>query len=47
MPTFQSYPTKKSTPSRNTRKGMRRTVFLANKKTTKKAIARASQGIVR
>lgn len=31
----KSYPTKATTPSRKTRKGMRRDVFTTNKKATK------------
>jgi hypothetical protein len=32
---YQSYGNRKSTPSRKTRKGMRNTVFVANKKMAK------------
>lgn len=32
---YKSYPTKTTTPNRKTRKGMRRDVFVTNKKATK------------
>jgi hypothetical protein len=41
MPAYKAYPKVKDTPNRLSRKGMRRTVYLANKKMTKKAIRRA------
>ena len=41
MANYKAYPTSKDTPNRKSRKGIRRTVFLANKKMTTKAIKRA------
>jgi hypothetical protein len=41
MANYKNYPKSSDTPNRKSRKGMRRTVFLANKKMTKKAERRA------
>ena len=41
MPNYKSYPKVADTPNRKSRKGSRRSVFLANKKMTKKAMKRA------
>lgn len=41
MPNYKAYPNSSNTPSRKVRKGMRRSVFIANKKMTKKAMKRA------
>ena len=38
---YKAYPKSKDTPNRKTRKGMRRTVFIANRKMSKKAMKRA------
>lgn len=43
MPSYKSYPNNKNTPNRKTRKGMRRTVFLANSKMNSKAIKRQAR----
>ena len=41
MANYKAYPKSSDTPSRKTRKGMRRTIFVANKKMNKKSMKRA------
>lgn len=44
MPNYQAYPTNKNS-SRKQRKGMRNSVFIANRKLRKKVIKRAERNV--